>query len=90
MAQMTALDRLRAGLAAFAGRQQPMPAPRRRALGIVLSLLVAFLLWFSFSLREQYTVVVEMPIEIGRLPEGRALAELPPEGARVTIQDVGL
>jgi hypothetical protein len=90
MAELTVLDRLRAGLLAVAGPQQRMPEPRRRAVAIVLSILIAFLLWFTFSLREQYTVVIEMPLEIGRLPEGRALAELPPLEARVTIQGVGM
>lgn len=62
---------------------------RRRTLAILMSLVVAFVLWFTFSMRESYSVVVEMPITVERLPEGRALSQLPPARARVTVQGEG-
>ena len=62
---------------------------RRRTLAILMSLVVAIVLWFTFSMRESYSVVVEMPIVVERLPEGRALSRPPPEQARVTVQGEG-
>lgn len=85
----TRLESFRRALASMATRRKPMEEPQRRAMAIFLSLVIAFLLWLTFSLRETYTITVHMPIEIGRLPEGRALSELPPQEARVTLQGVG-
>lgn len=62
---------------------------RRRTLAILMSVVVAFVLWFTFSMRESYSVVVEMPIVVENLPEGRALSRLPPQQARVTVQGEG-
>lgn len=70
-------------------RRAGLKDSHRRAVVIAISVLVAFLLWFSFSLREQYSVVIEMPIEIGQVPEGMALASRPPSMARVTVTGVG-
>jgi hypothetical protein len=83
------LDSLRRALAGLATRRKPMEEPQRRAMAIFLSLVIAFLLWLTFSLRETYTITVQMPIEIGRLPDGRALGEYPPREARVTLQGIG-
>jgi len=62
---------------------------RRRALAILMSVAVAFVLWFTFSMRESYSVVIEMPLAIQNLPEGRALSQRPPPNARVTVQGDG-
>lgn len=62
---------------------------RRRWIAVVVSLVVAFVLWFTFSMRESYSLVVDVPIVIERLPEGRALGQPPPQRARVTVQGEG-
>lgn len=62
---------------------------RRRGLAVLVSVGVAFVLWFTFSMRESYSVVVEMPLVIRELPDGRALGQLPPPEARVTVQGDG-
>lgn len=77
-------------LGALAQRQWNFTERQRRAIAIVLSIVVAFLLWFTFKLREQYLVVIEMPIEVVRLPEDRALSALPPQVARVALQGIGV
>lgn len=82
-------DDFRRLAANIARRQQGILEPSRKWIVILASLILAFFLWLSFSLRETYTVVIDMPIEIGRLPEGQALREQPPRIARVTIQGVG-
>ncbi len=62
---------------------------RHRVWAMVLSVVIAGVLWFTFSLREQYAITVEMPVEVGAMPEGRALRALPPLVARVTLQGEG-
>jgi hypothetical protein len=89
MATSRALHILQNVLLAIARQHRRMSEKQRRSVAILVSVFVAFLLWFTFSMREQYSVVVEMPVEIVRVPEGRALASLPPPQARVTVQGVG-
>ena len=62
---------------------------RRQWLAALVSVIVASVLWFTFSMRESSSVVVEMPVVIDNLPEGRALSTLPPSQARVTVQGEG-
>lgn len=72
--------------------RRPAPEPGsepRRWLAVVLSIGIAFVLWFTFSMREVYSLVVEMPIVVQRVPEGQALAEPPQPVARVTVQGEG-
>ncbi len=69
--------------------EQPGHEGRRRGLAILMSVAVAFVLWFTFSMRESYSVVLEMPLVIQNLPEGRALSRLPPQQVRVTVQGEG-
>ncbi len=70
-------------------RDEPEHEARRRTLAVLMSVVVAFVLWFTFSMRESYSVVVEMPIVVEELPDGRALSALPPQQARVTVQGEG-
>lgn len=62
---------------------------RRRWAAAGVSLAVAFVLWFTFSMRESYSLVIEVPIVVERLPEGRALGQAPPQRARVMVQGEG-
>ena len=63
--------------------------PGRRWLAMFLSLVVASVLWFSFSMREDYTVPITVPIEVASTPSGRALREAPPAEATVTLRGDG-
>lgn len=90
MPKDTLLTRVRAVLQeALVLRDTAITDERRRWIAIGLSVLVAFVLWFTFSMRETYSVVVEMPVEVRSLPAGRALSRMPPERARVTVQGEG-
>lgn len=83
-------ERVRAFLADRAARLDGLEnEARRRWIAIFLSGLVAFVLWFTFSMRESYSVVVEMPLVVSNLPEGQALRQLPTQTARVTVQGEG-
>ena len=61
----------------------------RRGLAMLLSLIVATVMWFSFSMREQYPLTLRLPVEIVRTPPGQALREPPPSQATVTLQGDG-
>lgn len=82
-------DRLRAMLPA---QTEPLDAdepPSRRWLAMLLSVVVAAVLWFSFSMREDYTVPIRVPVEVVSTPSGQALSESPPTEATVTLQGDG-
>lgn len=55
----------------------------------LLSLVVALTLWFTFSMRETYTVSVRVPIEVAALPSGQALRESPPATVAAQVQGEG-
>lgn len=61
----------------------------RRGLAMLLSLVVALVMWFSFSMRESYPVTIRMPVEIVQTPSGQALREAPPQMATVTLRGEG-
>ena len=84
-------DRLRAMLPAApsapAGAAEP---PSRRGLAMLLSVVVATVLWFSFSMRKSgYSHEMEVPIEVVSTPADVALRERPPASAQVTFQGEG-
>ena len=56
---------------------------------MLLSLAIAAGLWVTFSLRETYTVAVDVPLRVAGVPDGRALAALPPASARATFRGEG-
>lgn len=83
-------ERFKAFLAERAARLDGLEhETRRRWIAIALSVVVAFVLWFTFSMRESYSVVVEMPLVVRNLPEGQALSRMPTQVARVTVQGEG-
>lgn len=58
-------------------------------MAAVLSVVVALTLWFTFSMRETYTVSVRVPIEVAALPTGQALREAPPRTVAAQVQGEG-
>lgn len=83
------LERLR-------GIFRPSEDDRRRedgsspGMAFTVCLLLSFVLWLSLSLQEQRTVTVDFPVEVGGLPEGQALVELPPSTISVQLRGTGL
>lgn len=71
--------------------REPMSSEqaRGRLFAVIFSLVVAFVLWFTVSMRETYTVTVESPLNVMTTPDGLALAALPPPTVRVQLQGVG-
>jgi hypothetical protein len=64
-------------------------APKRKSVAITVCLLLSAVLWFTFTLQETYTVVLEMPTEVMNVPEDQALVTMPPQRARVQVQGEG-
>lgn len=81
-------DRLRAMLPTT-----PTPTdeerPSRRGVAMLLSVVVASVLWFSFSMRKPYTDTMEVPVEVVSTPADVALRAPPPATATVTFQGEG-
>ena len=65
------------------------PADTRRVAAVAASLVVAFVLWFTFSMRLTYVVSVRAPVEVMALPTGQALASTPPSRVNVQLQGEG-
>lgn len=80
-------ERLRAMLPSTP--EAPDELPDRRGAAVLLSIVVAFVLWFSFSMRKPYTDTLEVPVEVVSMPAGVALQEPPPRSATVTLQGEG-
>ena len=65
------------------------PERGRNGLALVLSFVVAVVLWFTFSMQEAYTTTVIVPLQVASLPDGQALRRPPPPQARVSVQGRG-
>ncbi|MFT5144288.1 MAG: hypothetical protein ACI80V_002335 [Rhodothermales bacterium] len=81
------IERLRAAVAVS-------PAPERdedehRGVAITFCILASALLWFSFSMRETYQRMLEVPVEVVNLDAGQSLIEIPPATARVQVEGEG-
>lgn len=81
-------DRLRALLPSSPSSADDEP-PSRRGLAMLLSGVVAVVLWFSFSMRETYTVPVRVPVEVVTTPDGTSLAAAPPAEVSAVLQGDG-
>lgn len=82
-------ERLRALLPGTEGASDSPEPVSRRWLAMLLSVIVALVMWFSFSMRGTYPVTMRLPIEIMRAPPGQALREAPPTTATVTLSGEG-
>lgn len=57
---------------------------------IALCLLASCVLWFAFSMQEEYVQVLEFPTELTNLPEDKALAAIPPQSVRIQLEAEGI
>lgn len=65
------------------------PGTVRRGAALLVSLVVAMVLWFTFSMRGTYVLSVRAPVTVAALPEGQALASTPPDQVTVQLQGEG-
>ncbi len=61
----------------------------RRGPVIFLSVFLAVLIWFMFSMRESYSVIRNIDTQVVNIPEGQALHSQPPEAVRIQIEGEG-
>ncbi|HET6569788.1 MAG TPA: hypothetical protein VFG50_17615, partial [Rhodothermales bacterium] len=67
----------------------PEDRPKRQGLAIATSILISCMLWFTFTMQENYVRVVQLPTTVRNLPVDQALSELPPKKVRVEMQGPG-
>ena len=63
--------------------------PSRKGLVITICLLISIVLWFTLTMREVYSVEVEMPTRVVNLPPDQALTSLPPGAVDVQVEGEG-
>lgn len=62
---------------------------REKIVVFVISLILALCLWFLVNLSRAYVLNVNLPIELGNIPDDKALAEDLPDFATVSVQGEG-
>lgn len=84
--QLNTIDRIREF---FTPAGEPSRSTLSNRWAMVASVAVAFALWFTFSMREEYPVSVDVPLEIVGMPDDQALESSPPRSARVGFSGEG-
>ncbi|MEM1126184.1 MAG: hypothetical protein AAGI71_05985 [Bacteroidota bacterium] len=79
------LDRLRALFTAPGRLSTPNEPPPNRSVAITICVLTSTMLWFTFSMREDYTRIQSVPLQLvaESIPSGEALSTMPAEEVRV-------
>ena len=70
----------------------PLPGkemPQRRGFIITMCIVVSVMLWFTLSIGETYTILVEMETQVTNVPPDTALAMLPPTTVQVQVRGAG-
>jgi len=69
----------------FTARETPGDEPPRRGLTITVCVLLSLVIWLALTLQEEMTVTLDVPTRVVNVPDGQALAALPPETVRVQV-----
>lgn len=83
------LERLRQLFQSPSSDDREEGEPRRRGVAIAVCLGLSLVLWFSLTLQESRTVTMELPVQM-TVPEGEALAALPPSSVSAQVEGSGL
>jgi hypothetical protein len=65
-------------------------SPRRRGIIISICVLISLVLWFTLSMRNTYTIQLDIPTQVVNMDEDSALLERPPETVQVQVQGEGI
>ena len=57
---------------------------------VTLCILASCVLWFAFSMQENYIQVLDFPTEVQNLPDDMALAATPPSVVRIQLEGEGI
>lgn len=82
-------ERLRMLFTPTSNGQAPEEEPRN-GLILAVCVLISTMLWLSLSLQEESTVTLEVPTTVVNVPDGQALAQVPPSTVRVQVEGEGL
>lgn len=82
-------ERLRTLVTPSSDRQSTDDDPRR-GLTITVCVLISSVIWLTLSLQEPKTVTLDVPTTVVNVPDGQALAQLPPSTVRVQVHGEGL
>lgn len=85
------LDRLRGWFARRDPDEGALPGqPHRRGLAISMCVLISVVLWFTLSLRQSYTDVIEMPTQVVNLDDDLALSQPLPPTVQAQVRGEGI
>jgi len=62
---------------------------REKVIVFIISFILAFCLWFIVNLSRDFSITINLPVDIGDLPEDMALVGDPPESASVGLTGEG-
>jgi YbbR domain-containing protein len=62
---------------------------REKVIVFIISFILAFCLWFIVNLNRDFTITINLPVDIGDLPDDMALVGDPPESASVGLTGEG-
>ncbi|MDA0874171.1 MAG: hypothetical protein O3C45_03825 [Bacteroidetes bacterium] len=87
---MSILPKLRSLLSGMIPPSRDDDDPGHKGRVITLCVLASCILWFAFSMQENYIQVLDFPTEVRDLPEDRALAAVPPSSVRIQLEGEGI
>lgn len=86
----TFITRLQSLFAPDTDRRGDDDSTRAKGWIIALCLMASCVLWFAFSMQEDYVQVLEFPTELTNLPADKALAAVPPQSVRIQLEAEGI
>lgn len=87
---MSILPKLRSVLRGMFPRSHDEEDQENKGRVITLCVLASCILWFAFSMQENYIQVLDFPTEVRNLPDDRALAAVPPSSVRIQLEGEGI
>jgi YbbR domain-containing protein len=87
---MSILPKIQAVLRSVIPESREEDDPENKGRVITLCILASCILWFAFSMQENYIQVLDFPTEVQNLPENRALAAVPPSSVRIQLEGEGI
>lgn len=84
------ITRIQTLFAPDSDRRGDEDSTRTKGWVIALCVLASCILWFAFSMQEDYVQVLEFPTELTNLPADKALAATPPRTVRIQLEAEGI
>ena len=72
------------------GIASPDEEPQSRGIVIAVCVLIASVLWMTFTLQEVKVVTLQVPTQVINVPPDQALEQMPPQSASVQVEGEGV